>query len=93
MALELNVTERLKEAACLYVLSTHPYLEEPEGHTTKDWADWFDKVISREIDLDKVDAEGHYIYGLTEQFEYYELPVALMLVYDVMLTAVGTLHN
>ena len=93
MALGLYVTERLKEEACLYVMSTHPYLEEPNGHTTKDWADWFDKVISREIDLDKVDAEGHYIYGLTEQFEYYELPVALMFVYDIMLTAALSLHD
>ena len=93
MTLELNVTERLKEATCLYVLSTHPYLESPKDYPTKDWADWFDKVISREIDLDRVDEYGRYIYGLTAQFEYYELPVALMFVYDVMLTAVLALHD
>ncbi|MRN38579.1 hypothetical protein CRG49_002100 [Neisseria sp. N95_16] len=93
MALELHVIERLKKEICLYVLSTHPYLEDPEGYSMKDWADWFDKAISREIDFEEKDEDGYYIYGLTEQFEYYELPVALMFVYDIMLTAALTLHG
>lgn len=78
----------LKARACEYVMAEHPFFNAQTEPTRNAWAEWYDKATSNRVDFNERNAAGEYVYRVTSEFDYYEIPTALVFVHTIMQFAV-----
>lgn len=87
------IETKLKANACRYVMSEHPFFAASDTPADEIWAEWYDKAVSHRIDFDERTAAGDYAYRATAEFDYFEIPTALVFVYDIMRFAMKGLND
>ena len=62
-----ELDQKMKRFACEWVLYKHPLLEK-ENASDKEWADWYDRLMDRDIDKYEKDEDGEFLYLMTDNF-------------------------
>lgn len=88
-----HIETKLKARACEYVMSDHPFFGASTEPTDAAWSEWYDKACSNRVDFSERTPTGDYVYRVTAEFEYYEIPTALVFVYNIMLFASEGLND
>ena len=62
-----ELDQKMKRLACEWVLYKHPLLEK-ENATDKEWADWYDQLISGDISEYETNEDDEFLYLMTDSF-------------------------